>query len=43
MKPGAEICERRRYETGRGDEKTFTRSHSNIAKLWPPTAALARR
>src|SRR5206468_3549752 len=33
MKPGAEICERRRYETGRGDEKTPTRSHLNIAKF----------
>jgi hypothetical protein len=32
MKPGAEICERRRYETGRDDEKKFTRSHSKNAK-----------
>ncbi len=31
MKPRAKICERRGYETGRCDEKKFTKSHSNIA------------
>ena len=31
LKPGAEICERRRDETGGSDDKELTRSHSNNA------------
>src|ERR1700730_14532351 len=42
MKPSTEICECCRNETGDGDEKKFTRSHSNFAKMLSPPAVLAR-
>jgi hypothetical protein len=43
MKPSAEICQGCGRETGRGDEKEFTSSHSKNVKMWLLWAVLARQ